>query len=64
MLLRTAYTRGIALAFLSTAAALLRFRANWQRSIAGVLGAGFALILDEPSAFLAFDVFYLDMTTR
>jgi hypothetical protein len=29
-----------------------------------VLGAGFALILNELSVFLAFDTFYLDMTTR
>jgi CRP-like cAMP-binding protein len=62
--LRTAYTSGIALVFLSTATALTRFRSRVQRVVAMVFGAGFALILNELSVFLAFDTFYLDMTRR
>jgi len=62
--LRTLYTGGIAMVFLSTAAALLRFRITVQRALAVVFGAGFALILNCLSVFLAFDIFYLDMTTR
>ena len=62
--LRTLYTSGIALVFVSTAAALLRFRSRVQRALAVVFGAGLALILNALSVFLAFDTFYLDMTTR
>jgi CRP-like cAMP-binding protein len=62
--LRVAYTLGIALVFLSTATSLVRFRMGVQRIIAIVYGVGFALILNALSVFLAFDTFYLDMTTR
>ena len=62
--LRAGYTGGIAMVFVSTAAALLRFRSKVQRALAVVFGAGFALILNGLSVFLAFDTFYLDMTTR
>ncbi len=62
--LRVSYTSGIAMVFVSTAAALARFRARTQRVLALVFGAGFALILNQLSVFLAFDTFYLDMTTR
>jgi len=62
--LRGAYTAGIALVFLSTAASLVRFRVGVQRVLAATFGAGFALILNELSVFLAFDTFYLNMTTR
>jgi CRP-like cAMP-binding protein len=62
--LRAAYTVGIALVVGSTATALLRFRLSVQRVVALVYGVGFALILNELSVFLAFDTFYLDMTTR
>ena len=62
--LRAAYSGGIALLFLSTAASLLRFRQRVQRVVAMVFGVGIALILNELSVFLAFDTFYLDMTTR
>jgi hypothetical protein len=43
---------------------LLRFRPQIQRAVALVYGVGFALILNELSVFLAFDIFYLDMTTQ
>ncbi len=62
-LLRAAYVTGIVLVFLSTATALVRFRARVQKVIALAQGLGFALILNELSVFLAFDTFYLDMTT-
>jgi len=61
--LRGAYLLGIGLVFASTATSLLRFRQKVQRVVALVYGAGFALILNELSVFLAFDTFYLDMTT-
>jgi CRP-like cAMP-binding protein len=63
-LLRGAYTSGIALVLLSTATALMRFRPSTRRWIAAGCGVGFALIVNELSVFLAFDVFYIDMTTR
>jgi CRP-like cAMP-binding protein len=63
-LLRGAYTSGFALVLLSTATALMRFRPSTRRLIAIGCGAGFALIVNELSVFLAFDVFYVDMTTR
>jgi CRP-like cAMP-binding protein len=61
--LRAAYVSGIALVFVATAVSLVRFRAKVQRVVALAEGAGFALILNELSVFLAFDTFYLDMTT-
>lgn len=61
--LRGAYVSGIVLVFLATAVSLVRFRAKVQRLVALVEGVGFALILNELSVFLAFDTFYLDMTT-
>ena len=62
--LRAAYTSGFALVMASTAMALLRFRPSTRRFIALGCGVGFALIVNELSVFLAFDVFYVDMTTR
>jgi CRP-like cAMP-binding protein len=62
--LRGAYTSGIALVFASTAVGLLRYRLPLQRVVAVGFGTGLALILNELSVFLAFDTFYLDMTTR
>jgi CRP-like cAMP-binding protein len=64
LLLRSAYTSGITLVLLSTATALMRFRPSTRRLIAIGCGIGFALIVNELSVFLAFDVFYIDMTTR
>lgn len=61
--LRDAYTTGIVLVFVSTAISLVRFRRSVQRVVASVFGVGFALILNELSVFLAFDTYYLDMTT-
>jgi CRP-like cAMP-binding protein len=63
-LLRAAYTAGFLLVLLSTGTALLRFRPSWRRAIAVAWGVGFALLVNEYSVFLAFDVFYVDMTTR
>lgn len=60
--LRGAYILGFALLLVSTAASLVRFRPAWQRAVAASLGIGFALILNELSVFLAFDIFYVDMT--
>ena len=61
--LRSAYTVGIALVFVSTGLSLVRFRGGMQRVLAILYGIGFALILNELSVFLTFDVFYLNMTT-
>lgn len=63
-LLRTAYTAGIALVMVSVAFSLMRFSPRTRRAIAVAYGVGFALIFNELSVFLAFDTFYLDMTTR
>jgi CRP-like cAMP-binding protein len=63
-LLRGAYTSGFALVLISTATSLMRFRPSTRRWIAAGCGIGFALIVNELSVFLAFDVFYVDMTTR
>ena len=63
-LLRSAYTTGIALVIASVATSFLRFSPRTRRAIAVTYGAGFALIFNELSVFLAFDTFYLDMTTR
>jgi CRP-like cAMP-binding protein len=63
-LLRAAYTTGIALVIVSAATSFMRFSARVRRWIAIAYGVGFALIFNELSVFLAFDTFYLDMTTR
>lgn len=63
-LLRVSYTVGFTLLMISAVASLLRFRASWQRMIAVVFGAALALVANGLSVFLAFDYFYLDMTTR
>jgi CRP-like cAMP-binding protein len=63
-LLRVAYTTGIALVIASVATSFLRFSPKTRRGIAVTYGVGFALIFNELSVFLAFDTFYLDMTTR
>lgn len=63
-LLRGAYTVGIALVIGSVATSLMRFSPRARRAIALAYGVGFALIFNELSVFLAFDTFYLDMTTR
>ena len=62
--LRAGYTIGFALLIASTAASLMRFRASWQRAVSVTFGAALALVANGLSVFLAFDVFYLDMTTR
>jgi hypothetical protein len=63
VMLRSFYTLGMAMVFASTATSLVRYRPKLQRAVAMVFGAGFALLLNELSVFLAFDVFWLDMTT-
>ena len=63
-LLRTAYLSGIVLVIGSTATSLLRFSPRARRAVAVAYGIGFALIFNEISVFLAFDTFYIDMTTR
>jgi CRP-like cAMP-binding protein len=62
--LRDAYIAGILLVFASTAIALVRFRPRTLKAVSVVYGIGFALILNELSVFLAFDIFYIDMSTR
>jgi CRP-like cAMP-binding protein len=64
VLLRGAYTTGIALVLVSVAFSLMRFSPRARRTLALTYGIGFALIFNELSVFLAFDTFYLDMTTR
>ncbi len=64
VVLRTAYTTGIALLVISVATSLMRFSPGTRKAIAIAYGVGFALIFNELSVFLAFDTFYLDMTTR
>jgi CRP-like cAMP-binding protein len=63
-LLRAAYLAGFGLVIVSTSAAIMRFRPSLRRAITVAYGIGFALIVNELSVFLAFDTFYLDMTTR
>jgi CRP-like cAMP-binding protein len=63
-LLRVAYTGGIALVILSASLSFVRFSSRVRRAVATAYGMGFALIFNELSVFLAFDTFYLDMTTR
>lgn len=63
-LLRAAYTSGIALLLLGVASSFARFSPRARKSIAIAYGVGFALVFNELSVFLAFDTFYLDMTTR
>jgi CRP-like cAMP-binding protein len=62
--LRAAYTSGIVLLVVSVATSLMRFSPAARKAIAVGYGAGFALLFNELSVFLAFDVFWLDMTTR
>ena len=63
-LLRTLYLGGLALTILSALLALLYFRPRLRRTICLTFGGGLALAFNELSVFIAFDVFYLDMTTR
>jgi hypothetical protein len=63
-LLRAAYTSGFLIVILSAAMSFMRFSASVRRGVAVAYGVGFALIVNELSVFLAFDTFYLDMTTR
>jgi hypothetical protein len=63
-LLRSAYTTGFLLVFGATATALLRYRRRTQRMVAATLGVGIGAIVNGLSVFLAFDIFYLDMTRR
>jgi CRP-like cAMP-binding protein len=62
--LRAAYTSGFALLILAVATSFMRFSPRTRKMVAIVFGAGFALVFNELSVFLAFDTFYLDMTTR
>jgi CRP-like cAMP-binding protein len=63
-LLRLAYTGGITLVIASASLSFARFSSRARRAVAAAYGVGFALIFNELSVFLAFDTFYLDMTTR
>ena len=64
VVLRSAYTSGIAILVVAVATSFLHFAPATRRAIATGYGVGFALIFNELSVFLAFDTFYLDMTTR
>jgi CRP-like cAMP-binding protein len=63
-ILRDAYTGGFSIVILSAALSFMGFSAAVRRIVAVAYGVGFALIVNEASVFLAFDTFYLDMTTR
>jgi CRP-like cAMP-binding protein len=63
-LLRAAYTSGFALLILAVATSFMRFSPRTRKAVAITFGVGFALVFNELSVFLAFDTFYLDMTTR
>jgi CRP-like cAMP-binding protein len=63
-LLRTLYIGGLGLTVLAALLAVLYFRPRLRRAICIVFGAGLALAFNELSVFIAFDVFFLDMTTR
>ena len=63
-LLRTLYIGGLGLTVVSALLAVLFFRPKLRRFICIAFGAGLALAFNELSVFIAFDVFYLDMTTR
>src|SRR5207248_1524242 len=62
--LRLFYIGGLFLMALASLVALLYFRPRWRRAVCVAYGAGLALAFNELSVFIAFDVFYLDMTTR
>jgi CRP-like cAMP-binding protein len=62
--LRVAYTSGFAMLIFAVSASFVRFSPRTRKTVAIVFGVGFALVFNELSVFLAFDTFYLDMTTR
>jgi len=61
--LRTAYTSGFALVFVSAAAAVLAFRPAVRKLVALAYGVGVALIFNELGVTLAFDIFFKDIHT-
>jgi CRP-like cAMP-binding protein len=63
-LLRTLYVSGLGLTVVSALLAVIFFRPRLRRAIGVAFGAGLALAFNELSVFIAFDVFFLDMTTR
>ena len=63
-LLRTLYIGGLGLTVVSALLAVIFFRPRLRRAICVAFGAGLALAFNEASVFIAFDVFFLDMTTR
>lgn len=56
--LRASYLTGLALLGLSSVAVLLVRRSGMLRALAGLFGAGMALLLNGMSALIAFDIFY------
>jgi CRP/FNR family transcriptional regulator, cyclic AMP receptor protein len=63
-LLRVLYVGGLGLTVVASLLAVLYFRPSLRRVICVAFGAGLALAFNELSVFIAFDVFFLDMTTR
>ncbi|HEY3353996.1 MAG TPA: cyclic nucleotide-binding domain-containing protein [Polyangia bacterium] len=63
-ILRTLYLGGLGLTALAALLGLLFFRPRLRRAVCIAYGAGLALAANELSVFVAFDVFFLDMTTR
>jgi CRP-like cAMP-binding protein len=63
-LLRTLYIGGLGLTVVSALLAVLYFRPRLRQAICIAFGAGLALAFNELSVFIAFDVFFLDMTRR
>jgi CRP-like cAMP-binding protein len=63
-MLRVLYIGGLGLTIVSALLAVLFFRPRLRRAICVAFGAGLALAFNELSVFIAFDVFFLDMTTR
>jgi CRP-like cAMP-binding protein len=63
-LLQMFYLGGLAVTSVCALLAVLYFRPRLRRAICVAFGSGLALAFNEMSVFIAFDVFYLDMTTR
>jgi CRP-like cAMP-binding protein len=63
-LFRDIYVTGLLLLLVTGGAAHFVFHRSWRRVLCAAYGAALGFLANELSVLLAFDVFYLDMTTR